>query len=154
MQTEKRREPRKSCELPVRVRIRNIDSGKETSSVSGVLFDVTSRGARLIVKQVLVDDHHLFLSPFNKQNLSLVLSVADEECHALPAGDIAICAKPIWFDRLFIDGDESHPFWMGVQFQCKADDESVLKLLALVKAKKGHKCGWLEKLRHKLRHEG
>lgn len=152
MQIENRREPRKSCELPVGVRIRNTDTGTETSSVSGVLFDVTGCGARLIVKKVLVDDRHLFLSPFNKENLSLVLSVAWEECHAFGAGDIAICAKPIWFDRLFIDGDESHPFWMGVKFQCKANDESVLKLLALVKAKKGKKCGWLEKLRHKFWH--
>lgn len=122
----KMRSPRVSVEIPITIFLKDRDSGVlSKESLAGVLVQFSPRGARVVVKKVMLGGNHLFFSSQEQKSFYLCIpefSVENQEGHELNA-------ISVWMDGCVFDGNPS--FKIGIKFL-----EHKKELFALVKKKK------------------
>jgi len=91
--------------------------------VSCRVVDLSRKGAGILTKQIIVDNHHLFFASLESEQLLLHLSIGSEDTDAPP---ITLIVRPLWFDRILFE--DQQPFKMGIKFLEKMAEEDFQRL--------------------------
>lgn len=104
------RKKRDTVELPVRLYLKERRTGKTTSKyLSGTIVNLSSRGACLMIKKVLLDGRHIFFqTQKTAEHLLQIVGLESEERQVTPK------AFSLWMDSGVHHG--SPAFKLGVQF--------------------------------------
>ena len=102
------------------------DGEKLSRPVNCRIVNLSKKGAGIIIRQIIVDNLHLFFGPLESDELILHLAIGQGNGEAA----MTLAGRPLWFDRILFE--EQQPFKMGIEFLEKIgeDDYRRLKKLA------------------------
>ncbi|MBU0965986.1 MAG: hypothetical protein KKA54_06355 [Proteobacteria bacterium] len=90
------------------------------------VVDLSKRGAGLIIRQIIVDNQHLFFGPLESDQLILHLTIDQQETEP---PSITFAVRPLWFDRILFE--DQQPFKMGIEFFEKIPEDDFRRLKKL-----------------------
>lgn len=135
---EKRRVNRTGDELEIAITLRS-EEDKETvlaGPVKGILTNISSCGAGLVLNQVNVQQYHLFYTLQDDPTYLLYLEIILES-----GKTFSIPVIPIWYDCDHHNKDM--PFKLGVDFIPGPDNVAVKNLNQLMRERRKGRGGWL-----------
>ena len=102
---------------------------KLSRPVNCQIVDLSKKGAGLIIRQIIIDNLHLFFGPLESDQLILHLAIEPVNGDESP---YILAGRPVWFDRILFE--EQQPFKMGIEFFEKIEEDDFRRLKKLTKA--------------------
>ncbi len=110
MQKERRKTKRYPCTDKVGIFLARGEHGsRESATLTGHLFEISSQGAGLSLPQILDSRTHLAYTAMESKDIILHVILYHN-----PEQEIIIPATPIWFNRSL--SEHLTPFKLGVEF--------------------------------------
>ena len=146
MGAELRRDKRIETNLPVELILREgVDGPVLAGPVAGFLNDVSLYGARFTVSEIHIEQYHIFYSCHDNPSLVVSLEIKypsdNEDAFSVPV-------RPVWFDRILMEGVKEKPFQIGGEFLIGPGDEHIVRLKKMISEKKQEQGGWFSKFLH------
>lgn len=140
MVNERRSQPRTSTKLTIKLILRNqTEDTLLAGPVAGLLTDISLLGCQIQLERIYSDNHHLFYSSEEDENmLYLEIKPGEDEKLLVPI-------SPVWFDRISVEGSEASSFKMGVEFLAGSENGLTDRLKKLIKEIEINEAGWLNK---------
>jgi len=127
MVRERRRHPRSSTKLSIKLILQNRTEGTLLAGpISGLLTNISLHGGHVQLNQIYVDNHHLFYSSKESKNMLCLEITLDEDQKLL------VPIFPVWFDRASVGESETNLFKMGVEFIIDSENELAPKLKKII----------------------
>ncbi|PIE56592.1 MAG: hypothetical protein CSA34_02955 [Desulfobulbus propionicus] len=137
MLTELRRSTRHPDYLPLEIHVVDSATGNQLAGpYSGRIIDLSRHGARLLLTQVMQENHHIFYS--TRENDAHLLQLIFEEPPEI-IGSI-IRAVPVWFD--LCRNERITAFMMGIEFIPSSESKKIKQLFKVIERNQQHRSAW------------